>query len=246
MAISKTQTAYIKSLHQKKYRQMYGKFLVEGDKSVRELLDSSFKTDAIYALPEWIEKNHRPSLTFHAISDDELSRLSTHDSPNMVIAVACIPEPESALTLPSALHIACDGLNDPGNAGTIIRIADWFGIPTVIFSENSVDVYNPKVVSAAKGSLFRVKVVYADLTAVFKNNSAIPVLGSYMDGESIYSSQLPDTGILLVGNEANGISETLSSYVKKKIAIPSFGHAESLNAGVATGIIISEWKRRKI
>jgi TrmH family RNA methyltransferase len=107
-----------------------------------------------------------------------------------------------------------------------------------------VDVFNPKVVSSAKGSLFKVKVMYADLKGLFKDNAALPVLGAYMEGESIYDGKLPDHGILLIGNEANGIGEELSGFVTKKISIPSFGSAESLNAGVATGIIVSEWRRQ--
>ena len=223
---------------------MYGKFLVEGDKAVRELLHSPFKIDAIYGLSEWIETNSFPPVPMHMINDTELLQLSTHEKPNQVIAIADIPVQEINAILGQELYIACDQLNDPGNAGTIIRIADWFGINTVIFSENSVDVYNPKVVSAAKGSLFRVRVMYADLKTLFNNNMNLTVMGAAMDGEKIYETKLPATGILLIGNEANGISDYLYPFISKKISIPSYGNAESLNAGVATGIIVSEWRRR--
>ncbi len=223
---------------------MYGKFLVEGDKAVRELLHSSFKIDAIYGLSEWIDAHSSPDITMHMVSENELLQLSTHDKPDQVLAVADIPLQDENALLGQELYIACDQLNDPGNAGTIIRIADWFGINIVIFSVGSVDVYNPKVVSAAKGSLFRVKVIYEDLETLFNNNKDIPVIGAVMDGENIYHMALPKAGILLIGNEANGISDDLYASLTKKISIPSYGNAESLNAGVATGIIVGEWRRQ--
>jgi TrmH family RNA methyltransferase len=223
---------------------MYGKFLVEGDKSVRELIHSSFKIDAIYALSGWIDANRHDAGEAHPVSEKELTELSTHDHPDQVVAVVDIPALDSNALSDSKLYIACDRLNDPGNAGTIIRIADWFGISAVIFSENSVDVFNPKTVSAAKGSLFRVSVRYADMETLFKENVRLPVLGAYMEGENIYKASLPDHGILLIGNEANGIGEELSAFISKKISIPAFGKAESLNAGVATGVIVSEWRRQ--
>jgi TrmH family RNA methyltransferase len=243
-AISKTQIKFIRSLHQKKFSQMYGKFLVEGDKAVRELVHSSFNIDAIYALSGWAIDDHLLKSRVYTLSEAELSHISTHDAPNQVIAVADIPPQLEKVLLSQQLYIACDQINDPGNAGTIIRIADWFGIDTVIFSDGSVDVYNPKVVSAAKGSLFRVKVVYADLKTLFNNSRTLDILGAAMDGDSIYDIAFPHTGILLIGNEANGISDDLYTSVTKKISIPSFGDAESLNAAVATGIIVSEWKQK--
>jgi TrmH family RNA methyltransferase len=242
--VSKAQIKLVQSLHQKKFRQMYGKFLVEGDKAVRELLHSSFKIDAIYALPDWIAAHSSAHDVMHPVTAHELQQLSTHDHPDQAIAVAFIPDQESLAVLDPALYIACDHVNDPGNAGTIIRIADWFGIPTVIFSAGSVDVYNPKVVSAAKGSLFRIRIIHTDLKTLFNKNINLPVIGAAMDGENIYQTKLPTAGILLIGNEANGISDDLYPSVSKRVTIPSFGQAESLNAGVATGIIVSEWKRQ--
>ena len=223
---------------------MYGKFLVEGDKAVRELLLSSFKIEAIYALPDWILGQPSAPDTMHPVTDHELGQISTQDKPDQAIAVALIPIQENNVKLAPELYIACDHLNDPGNAGTIIRIADWFGINTVIFSAGSVDIYNPKVVSAAKGSLFRIRVIHTDLQELFNNNKQCAVLGAAMDGENIYQAKLPSSGILLIGNEANGISADLYPMLTQKIAIPSFGNAESLNAGVATGIIMSEWQRQ--
>jgi TrmH family RNA methyltransferase len=243
-SLPRAQIKYIRSLHQKKHRQMYGKFLVEGDKTVRELMHSPLKIDAIYGLSEWVENIASAPDLIHTVSLSELQQLSTHDTPNQAIAIADIPAQNHNATLGAELYIACDQINDPGNAGTIIRIADWFGIGTVIFSENSVDAYNPKVVSAAKGSLFRTQVITAGLAGIFNDNKHLPIYGAAMDGENIYEAQLPAAGILLIGNEANGISHELLSFISHKITIPSFGHAESLNAGVAAGIIVSEWRRR--
>ncbi|HWB63845.1 MAG TPA: RNA methyltransferase [Chitinophagales bacterium] len=229
---------------------MYGKFLVEGDKPVRELLASGFKIDAIYSVSKWgfaKELVNNPQFEHFTVSETELERLSTLENPNQVIAVANminreLPAPNNL----TGLYLACDNLNDPGNAGTIIRLADWFGLSGVIFSENSVDIYNPKVVSAAKGSLFRVNCYYASLPGFFAENTGLPVYGTFMDGADIYSEKLSSTGIIVIGNEANGISNELLPYIQHRIAIPSFGKAESLNAGVAAGIVISEFKRRQV
>jgi len=243
--ISKNQIKFVQSLHQKKYRQMYGKFLVEGHKTVLELLSSGFKIDSIYATAKWISENKiNFNVLIAEVTEAELQKIATHENPQEVIAVANIPASSADAQLKKGKYIALDQINDPGNAGTIIRIADWFGLDGVIFSENSVDVFNPKVVSAAKGSLFRVPFYYMDLEKCFAANGHFPVLGTFMEGESIYSKQFPTDGILLIGNEANGISESLSAAIQHRISIPKFGQAESLNAGVAAGILISEWKKQ--
>lgn len=244
--LTKQQLTFLKSLHQKKFRQMYGKFLVEGDKLVRELLTSSFKVDAIYALPGWQGATERQKIEKITISADELSKISTHENPNQVVAVAEIRAQEHMIPQQglSGLIVCCDNLNDPGNAGTIIRTADWFGIEYVFFSPNSVDVYNPKTVSAAKGSLFRVKCVYTNLAELFKKHTNMSVYGTFMDGEYIYSLKPAKDAFVLIGNEANGIGNELLPYIGQKIAIPNYGKAESLNAAVAAGIIMSEFKRQ--
>lgn len=224
---------------------MYGKFLVEGDKLVRELLKSNFKVDAIYKVQNTNYEIRNRETELLDVSEVELKKISTHENPNLSIAVVQIP-----LTVPSnlvqaeGLYLVCDSLNDPGNAGSIIRIADWFGIEKVFFSENSVEVYNPKTVSAAKGSLFRVECVYSDLKIIFERNKNMKVFGTFMKGNSIYSSVLDKNGFILIGNEANGISDELIPFVNEKISIPSFGKAESLNAAVAAGIVVSEFRRR--
>ncbi len=226
---------------------MYGKFLVEGDKLVRELLTSQFKVDAIYQLrgADYEVRNRGVELT--EVNENELRKISTQENPNQVIAVANIPAAEiqnSAFKIQNELVVVCDNLNDPGNAGTIIRTADWFGISRVFFSENSVDIYNPKVVSAAKGSLFRMKCAYVDLRSLFNANKHLKVYGTFMNGEDIYRTTLESTGFVVIGNEANGISQPLIPFITHRICIPQFGMAESLNAAVAAGIVMGEFRKR--
>lgn len=224
---------------------MYGKFLVEGDKPVRELLKSNFKVDAIYKVQNTNYEIRNRETELIDVSEVELKKISTHENPNLSIAVSQIPVSVSSnLIQQEGLYIVCDSLNDPGNAGSVIRIADWFGIEKVFFSENSVEVYNPKTVSAAKGSLFRVECIYADLKKLFEQNKNLKVFGTFMNGNSVYTSALDKNGFILIGNEANGISDELIPFVNEKISIPSFGKAESLNAAVAAGIVLSEFKRR--
>lgn len=226
---------------------MYGKFLVEGDKMVQELLQSSFRLDSVYSVSKWEPSVSMQNLAHFNISEEELKKISTHETPDKVVAVAYIPGNERQtdnLQLTEGLYLACDGLNDPGNAGTIIRIADWFGVKEVFLSPQSVDIYNPKVVNAAKGSLFRVRCSYAPLPELFTSNATIKVYGAFLAGENIYESSLDKNAIIIIGNEANGISAELLPFVQQKVSIPSFGKAESLNAGVAAGIIVSEFRRR--
>ena len=245
--LSKQQISFLRSLHQKKFRQMYGKFLVEGDKLVRELLASDYKVDAVYAVDSWQLTIGSEKISITSVTDEELRKISTHENPNHVVAIVDIPKSEirnPKSEIKNGLVIVCDNLSDPGNAGAIIRIADWFGIDKVFFSEDSVDIYNPKVVSAAKGSLFRINCFYTDLKKLFEKNKHLKVYGTFMNGENIYKSSLDNNAFILIGNEANGISDGLLPYIQHKISIPSFGKAESLNAAVATGIVVSEFKRR--
>ncbi len=244
--ISKQQLSFVRSLHQKKYRQMYGKFLVEGDKLVRELLASSLKIEAIFKTSSWNIAVQRDKIEVIEVTEGELRKISTHENPNQVLAVAYIPVFDAQIfdqPLPNELFLACDNLSDPGNAGTIIRTADWFGIKQIFFSENSIDIFNPKVVSAAKGSLFRVACHYVALNEVFEHNQHLFVYGTYMDGESIYKTTFAKSGIIVIGNEANGIGKELGHLITNKISIPNFGKAESLNAAVAAGIVMGEFRR---
>jgi TrmH family RNA methyltransferase len=242
--LSKQQISFVRSLHQKKFRQMYGKFLVEGDKPVRELLASGFKVHSVFSVSGWQLPFEATGWQHVVVTEEELKRISTLENPKEVVAVAEIPT-QPGISYPLAgLALCLDNVNDPGNAGTIIRIADWFGIRHVFLSDNSVDIFNAKVVSAAKGSLFRVSCVYTNLSRLFKANPNMPVFGTYMDGQNIYRTDLTESAFIVIGNEANGISKELSPFITHRISIPSFGGAESLNAGVATGIVVSEFKRR--
>ncbi len=226
---------------------MYGKFLVEGDKLVRELLTSQFKVDAIYKLYGSNYEVRNRATEVITVNEMELKKLSTHENPNQVIAVAQIPASDighQTSDIKDELAIVCDNLSDPGNAGTIIRTADWFGVGKVFFSENSVDIYNPKVVSSAKGSLFRVKCHYVDLKNLFEANRHLKAYGTFMSGENIYDTSLDKSGLIVIGNEANGISNELLPFITDRLTIPQFGKAESLNAAVAAGIVMGEFRRR--
>ncbi|HLP51801.1 MAG TPA: RNA methyltransferase, partial [Chitinophagales bacterium] len=187
------------------------------------------------------------NITLTTVNESELGRLSTHEAPNQVVAVAYMPATGQNLLakVGDELVVVCDALNDPGNAGTIIRTADWFGVKNIYFSEGSVDIYNPKVVSAAKGSLFRVNCHYADLKLLFEANKHMKVYGTFMDGDSIYKTELDRYGFILIGNEANGISHELQPFVTNRISIPNFGKAESLNAAVAAGLVLGEFRRKQ-
>lgn len=227
---------------------MYGKFIVEGDKLVRELLTSRLKTEAIYELPGALQGISETGSQLFEVTEAELQKISTHESPNQCLAVAEIPQSPEDISIDAKEQgpfLVCDNLNDPGNAGTIIRTAEWFGLDKVFFSTTSADIYNPKVVSAAKGSLFRMACTYADLPALFAANRDIPVYGAFIEGENIYTTNLTTRSFILIGNEANGISSDLLPFISQKMSIPAFGRAESLNAAIATGIILSEFRRRK-
>jgi RNA methyltransferase, TrmH family len=224
---------------------MYGKFLVEGDKNVREILLSTYKIDAIWATPAWAIPDTTPPNAIETISDEDLKRISTHTQPDGVIALANIPALAPVVLQPEQIYIYCDNINDPGNAGSIIRIADWFGLGGVIMSPLSVDLYNPKTVSAAKGSLYRVPTLHASLADIHTLYPAIPIIGAAMTGTHLYDYTWPKGGVLVVGNEANGISESTQALLDTALTIPAFGGAESLNAAIATGILISDWRRQQ-
>ncbi len=220
--------------------------MVEGDKLVRELLTSGLQIEAIFKLSGFDIALKGRKIEVFDVTEDELKKISTHDSPNQVVAVAVMPAAINNVGIAEneqGPFIVCDNLNDPGNAGTIIRTADWFGIKKVFLSHNSVDIYNPKTVSAAKGSLFRMEFAYVDLPLLFAAHKNIPVYGAFMNGENVYHIKPASRSFIIIGNEANGISDGLLPYIHHKISIPSFGHAESLNAGVAAGIMMSEFKR---
>ena len=239
--VSKNQIKLITSLQQKKYRKQEQLFFAEGVKVVQELLQSNFELLDLFTTKQ--DFLTVPKNKVHAITEAELKKISALTTPNTCLAVFKIPKAKEMVD--KGLIVALDDVRDPGNLGTIIRLCDWFGIETLFCSEESVDIYNPKVVQATMGSISRVNVVYGNLEA-FLSQTKLPVFGTFMDGKNIYQEKLPKEGIIIMGNEANGISSSVEKLVSDRIAIPRFGNlqvTESLNVATATAIILSEFKR---
>ena len=238
--VVKSQIKFIKNLQQKKYRTQNKLFVVEGIKTVRELLNSSLKVYKVYVTDSTVLELEGDFV--EVISDGELKKMSGLSTPNKVLGVFHIPVP-GPLDF-SDWVIALDDVRDPGNLGTIIRLCDWFGVKTLLCSSNSVDSYNPKVLQATMGSISRVNIVYGDLPRIL-SNSEVPVYGAFMDGTEVYQEKFPKKGILVMGNEANGVSEAIEALIGKKISIPQFGPktTESLNVATATAILLNEIRR---
>lgn len=236
--LSKNEVKFIQSLCHKKKRQEEGLFIAEGVKLVEEIIQSDYRVKKIFATDKWQSANRAINEITTLVSEGELVRISGLQTPNQVLAIVHqhilteMPQLEGKLTL------VLDGIQDPGNMGTIIRIADWFGINQIICSHNTVELYNPKVIQGTMGSFLRVKVLYENLSEIL-NNIKVPVFGALLDGESVYDIQKPNEGIILIGNEGQGISKDLLPLISRPITIPKIGGAESLNAAVATGIILS-------
>ena len=240
--VSKNQIKLINSLQQKKYRKIHNLFIAEGKKVIQELIDANFILEHLFVTKtDLFEKNYAATL----ILDSELKKISALTSANDCLAVFKIKEYSSSTN--SGLELALDNIKDPGNMGTIIRLCDWFGISKIVCSEETVDMYNPKVVQATMGSLARVQVEYTNLANYLKTTD-LEIFGTFMEGENIYKKELPANGILVMGNEANGISSEIENLITQKIAIPRFGNlqqTESLNVATATAIFLSEFKRSK-
>ncbi|TDM00018.1 MAG: RNA methyltransferase [Flavobacteriaceae bacterium] len=245
--LSKNQTKLISSLKQKKYRQKHGFFVVEGEKSVKEFVESSLKCVQIFSTLNYPWLSSTKEVQF--VTQEEMARLSLFSSPSEILALFEIPQNSDFIPQEdSSLILALDGISDPGNLGTIIRLCDWFGISEILCSPDTVDCYNPKVVQATMGSLTRVKLHYCDLEQTLPKLD-LPVFGAMLQGENLYQSSLPKQMILLVGNEANGIRPSTIKTINTKISIPRFGsqkQTESLNVAMATGIILGEFFGRKI
>jgi TrmH family RNA methyltransferase len=241
MSISKNQLKLITSLSQKKYRQKHNLFIAEGVKVLNELLNSPFEIETLFCTDDFDVAISEKKII--RISETELKKVSTLKSPNKALGIFKIPK-EKALQN-SGLTIALDAINDPGNLGTIIRLCDWFGVTQLVCSKDTVDCYNQKVVQASMGSLTRVSIYYTDLEN-YITKSNLDTFIADMDGENVYKTKLPKEGILIMGNEANGVSEEIKSLLQYKISIPRFGETqetESLNVATATAILLSEFKR---
>ncbi|MFK8059352.1 MAG: TrmH family RNA methyltransferase [Polaribacter sp.] len=241
MSISKNQLKLITSLSQKKYRQKHKLFIAEGVKVVQELLNSSFILDTIFCIDDFSTDVFDEKIT--RISETDLKKISNLKTPNKVLGLFKIPEEK--ILEKKGLIIALDAINDPGNLGTIIRLCDWFGVDEIICSKDTVDCYNAKVVQASMGSLSRVSIHYLDLVD-YLYETKLPTFIADMNGENVYKSNLPKEGILIMGNEANGVSDTIKKLIENKLSIPRFGETqetESLNVATATAILLSEFKR---
>jgi TrmH family RNA methyltransferase len=247
--LSKSQISLLTSLQHKKFRREHGFFLVEGYKSVIEFISSGYQVDSIYHTPAIAPKmlNLSRKINFQEISIKDIEKISTLKTPQDVIGLIKIPlwATLNYNSLKKKFSLVLDSIQDPGNMGTIIRTADWFGITDIICSEDTVDVYNPKVVQATMGSLARVNVHYANLEEVLPQ-AGLPIFGAMLDGENIYNSNFGTEGLLIMGNEGNGISPVIERLITTKITIPRAGKAESLNVAIATAILCSEIKRNSM
>lgn len=248
--VSKNQIKLITSLQLKKYRNEHQLFIAEGVKVIQELLQSNFVLEHLYVTEAIFEEVSISKKTL--LQESEMKRISALTSASSCLALFAIPKQKNIET--KGLIVALDDIRDPGNLGTIIRLCDWFGIKQLVCSLETVDVYNPKVVQATMGSITRVNINYVDLN-VFISETTLPVLGTFMDGDSIYQEVLPNEAVIVFGNEANGISERIEKQIKNRISIPRFpstvGDAscgdlqqtESLNVATATAIFLSEFRR---
>lgn len=274
MPISKSIQKLVKSLELKKYRIRNRLFVAEGPKVVAELA-RAFQLHTLIATQEWVEHNKpfvdtylkgrngeygkdeknkeygvsiSSNLQLYIVDEQELAKTSLLQHPQQVLALFAMPDQQAAEVDSSQLTLMLDGVQDPGNMGTIIRIADWFGISNIICSHASADAYNPKVVQSTMGSLSRVNISYADLDPLLSSLAGkIPVYGTLLDGKDIYSQPLTSHGIIIMGNEGNGISPTLRKYIDSPLLIPSYNKdsAESLNVAIATAITCAEFRRRQ-
>lgn len=238
MELTHAQIKMIRSLKDKKFRDEYGLFVVEGEKLVREALDSSYEVESVYRMEE--------------IGENVMSRISLCATPSPVLALVRIPADRSSCGkcgISGGLCLALDSVRDPGNMGTILRVADWFGVETVYLSPDCTDIFAPKVAQATMGSIFRVRTEVADIPELCRafSSQGRPVYGTLLDGEDIYASDLEEQALVVMGNESNGISGAVRNEISRGLRIPSFGKsgAESLNVAVATAVTLSEFRRRQ-
>jgi len=239
--VSKNQIKRITSLQQKKFRMENGLFIAEGLKVVAELLDSDFELEHLYVTDNAFADVDSKRRTL--IGENDLKKMSSLSTPQTTLAIFKIPQPANFED--SGLIVVLDDIRDPGNLGTLIRLCDWFGVRQIVCSNETADLYNPKVVQATMGSLVRVQVNYAILTD-YLQRTKLPVFGTFMNGENIYQQVFPKEGVVIFGNEANGISAAVEKVVQNRISIPRFGNlqqTESLNVATAAAIILSEFRR---
>lgn len=253
--LTRNQAKLITSLHQKKFRKEENLFIAEGEKVVSDLLLSEIYVREIYCTEEFVTRQTKTSAFYGRknlviVEEDELRKISALSTPQHVLALADIPGEEVEINYTGGIKLVLDNIKDPGNMGTLIRTADWFGIDEVICSEECVDIYNPKVVQGAMGSLFRLRMYNRNLKDIFKINRSknnLPVYGTVLKGSNIYDEELSKDGFILIGNESTGIDEEHITFITKALTIPasSSTKADSLNVAIAAGIACSEFFRRK-
>lgn len=239
--LSKNQIKLINGLLQKKYRNKNNLFIAEGVKCVNEFLNSEFVLNKLFCTSNF--KSEVPLGMIQEITALELKKISNYTNPNKVLGLFEISK-EKEITF-DKFTLVLDGVNDPGNLGTIIRLCDWFGVEQLICSNNTVDCYNPKVVQSTMGSLSRISIIYTNIE-LFINKTDLPIYSAIMQGKNVYKTLLPKNAVLVMGNEANGIRKSISNLIPNRLAIPNFGKAqltESLNVATATSILLSEFKR---
>ncbi len=247
--ISKNLTKYIRSLENKKVRHLEGLFIAEGPKVVGDLMEC-LTPAKIVATERWFTHNHLPQTDNHfVVTEEELRKVSLLQHPQQVLALFPIPQTAPPAVDETSLILALDGIQDPGNMGTIIRIADWFGITTLVCGKETADIYNPKCVQATMGSIARVNVHYTDLKEwLIHLPKDYPVYGTFLDGNNIYKEVLSPYGVIIMGNEGNGISSEIRSLVNNRLLIPNYPEgrptADSLNVAIATAITCAEFRRR--
>lgn len=246
--LSKSQIRFITSLHHKKYRQEHQCFIVEGIKSVMEFVQSSYAVRAVYSIAELAPKMDKipQKIKFSVVSDADMQRISAQKTPQGLLAIVAMPDadPLTPEALAGKHTLVLDDVQDPGNLGTIIRTAEWFGFRRLVCSANTADAYNPKVVQASMGSLARLEVHYTDIEHLLAR-TALPVYGALLNGEPIYEVSWAPEGIVLLGNEGNGIRENLLPRIDHAVTIPRVGQAESLNVAVSAALFCSELVRSK-
>jgi len=249
--LSKNSIKYINSLRVKKIRNDNNLFIAEGERLIGEIIESQLKVKTIYYNSDWSSNIKSFDFECVEISNDEMKKISGLTTPSKLLAVVNIPNYSiSDCKIDNSLALALDDIQDPGNFGTIIRLADWFGIDSILCSNNTVDAYSPKVVQTCMGAISRVKTIYCDLEKTLQDSKKInlPVYGTFMEGANIYNENLPKNGIIVMGNEGNGVSKGIEKFITKKIHIPSFASnrttVESLNVAMATAIVLSEFRRR--
>ena len=248
--LSKNKIKFFNSLKLRKFRIKHNLFLAEGEKLVSELLQSEIKPKFILTKSKkLIPQNNYRNYEVYEVENAEIKKISQLKTPPEIIGIFEIPKyVYDANKINKALNLFCDDIQNPGNLGTIIRTADWFGIENIFCSLNTVDVYNPKTIQATMGAIAGVKIYYVDRSTFFSSlNKSTPVYGTFLEGENIYDTELSKNGIIIIGNEGKGISKEISPFVTDKLCIPDFNiekSSESLNASVAAAIICSEFKRR--